>query len=111
MIFNIFKKKDKTHRKMSGKILDFDDNTITIALDDASYYKKNNYIIIGIPVLRNTARGEVIPVSDIVACGDILEVDGNNVKIRSQFNGPIIARLTVKEKLGQACEMIINKVV
>ena len=85
MIFNLFKKKDKTNRKMSGKILCFDSDTITIALDDVSSYKKNNFIIIGIPVLRNTARGEVIPVSYIVACGDILEVDGNNVKIRSDY--------------------------
>ncbi len=111
MIFNIFKKKDKTHRKMSGKILCFDSDTITIALDDVSSYKKNNYIIISVPVSRNTANGEVIPVSDIIACGDILEIDENNVKIRSHFSGPIIARLTVKEMLGKTCEMIVDKVV
>jgi hypothetical protein len=104
-------KKKESSVKMPGRIIDVNDTQITIRFLDTTKYKKGQFVIVGIPKQRNTALGKTISVSDIIACGEITNVDQDTIVINSMRNGPIIARLTIKENYQKKCNMIVNRVV
>lgn len=109
MIRNLFNK-ENNHIKTSGLILDVNDNYITLRLFDATRYKKGQYVLVGIPFKRKTALGQSIWVSDNIACGEISNVNNDEITIKSSLNSPIIARLTVKDNIGKKHEMLIDRV-
>ena len=109
MIRNLFTK-ENNHIKTSGLIIDVNNDYITLRLFDATRYRKGQFLLVGIPFKRKTALGQFIWGSDTIACGEISNINNDEITIKSSLNGPLIARLTVKDNIGKKREMLIDRV-
>jgi hypothetical protein len=108
-VLSFLKKKNKSI-KMEGLILSVDDNQITIRFFNTIKYKKGQFVTVGIPKQRMTALGKIVKISEIIACGEIVNVNQDTMTISSKRSGPIIARLAIKENYKKKCDMIVDRV-
>lgn len=103
-------KRKESSVKMPGRIIDVNDTQITIRFIDTTKYKKGQFVIVGIPKQRTTALGKTISISDIIACGEIANVDHDTIIINSAKSSPIIARLTIKDNCKKKCNMVVDRI-
>ena len=90
---------------------------ITVAADDSVTLKlyenvntccEGKHVSVGIPIKRETASGNTLNVLDIIAYGNISNVEQDVIKIQSNKNSSLIAKRTLSDCVGKVCELVIT---
>jgi hypothetical protein len=103
------KMKKNASIKMHGRIIATSDDLITIKFSkDVSSYRNGQFVVIGIPHERKTARGNVVNVAEIIAHGEISSVSDDVVAIKSKRSNPVISDTALRDNYGKDCLMIVD---
>lgn len=98
-----------TNMRVPGCIIAANDDMVTIEFsEDVSSYRNGQHIIVSIPYERKTALGPTINVAEIVAYGEISNIDNNVISIKSKRSNPIISKHVLLESQGKECVMIVE---
>jgi hypothetical protein len=95
----------KTH----GRIIATSDDMITIKFPkDVSPCRNGQFVVIGIPNERKTARGNIINVSEIIAHGEVSAVSDDVIVIKSNRSNPVISDTALRDNCGKDRLMIVD---
>jgi hypothetical protein len=95
----------KTH----GRIIASSYELVTIKFSkDVSQYRNGQFVVVGIPYERKTARGNVVNVNEIIAYGEISAVSDDVVVIKSKQSSPVISEMALRDNYGKDRLMIVD---
>ena len=104
-----YKKITRTHAQTYGCVISTNDSAVAIEFcENITSSLEGKLVSVGVPTKRKTASGMVISVLDIIAYGKISSVEKHVIIINSNRNSPIIAKKTLGNCVGKACELMIT---
>ena len=103
------KKLNGTHAKMYGCVISTNDEAVVLEFyENINAQWEGKSVSVGVPHKSKTASGEDVRVLDIIAYGKIASVEKHVIIIQSNRNSPLIAKKTLGNCVGNACELMIT---
>jgi len=104
-------KKQKTSRKMLGRVAFANDHKVVLKIsEDVIPYREGQRIIVSVQNARKTASGRIIKVGEIIAYGKIADISRNTVTIHSKIKNPIISQSALRENWTEEQVILVETI-